>query len=113
LANRNLLLTCSKVTFGSHDRIWLDRDYVAGGMFGYTPLDWDLWIFLFCLIFPDFPRPLSFFVFISPVIWLPYLSFVHCPLLTKKKKKIVASRFFFDFLASPADELWHFFSQPS
>jgi len=26
---------------------------------------------------PDYPGPLSFFVFISPVTWLPYLSFVH------------------------------------
>jgi len=48
------------VTFGSHDRIWLDRDYVAGGMFGYiaggmfgyTPHGWDFCIFLSCLVFP-------------------------------------------------------------
>jgi len=35
LANRNLL-TYSKVTFESHDRIWLVRDYVAGGLFSYN-----------------------------------------------------------------------------
>jgi len=107
LANRNLLLTCSRVTFGSHDRIWLVRDNVAGGMFGYTPLGWDLCIFLFYLEFPDYPGPLLFFVFILRVTWLPYLSFVHCPLIKKRKKKIVAYLFIFDFLASPADELWH------
>jgi len=67
--------------------MWLDRDYVAGSMFGYTPLGRDLCIFLFCLVFPDYPGPLSFFVYISPVTWLPYLAFVHCPLLKKKKKK--------------------------
>jgi len=35
--------------------------------------------------------------------------FVLCSLsiVVKKKKKIVAYRFIFGFLASPADELWH------
>jgi len=52
----------------------------------------------------DYLSPLSFFVFISRVNWLPFLSFVHCPLLLKK---IVAYRFIFDFLDNPADEFWH------
>jgi len=49
---------------------------------------------------------LSFFVFIPRVTWLPYfpLFIVHC---CQNMKKIVAYRFIFDFLASPADELWH------
>jgi len=62
----------------------LVRDYVAGDMFGYTPLGWDLCIFLFCLESPDSPGPLSFFVLIPPVTWLPYLSFVHCHCCQKK-----------------------------
>jgi len=32
-----------------------------------TLLGWNLCIFLFCLEFPDYPGPLSFFVFIPPV----------------------------------------------
>jgi len=95
------------VTFESHDRTWLARDYVAGGMFGYTPLGLDLCIFRFCLEFPDYQGPLSFFVFIPQVTWLPYLSFIPFPFLSKYEKKIVAYWFIFDFLASPVDELWH------
>jgi len=67
IGNRNLLLICSKVTFESHDRIWLVRDYVAGSMFSYTPPGWSFVFFLFCLEFPDYPGPLSFFVFIPRV----------------------------------------------
>jgi len=69
-----------------------------------SPLAGDLYIFLFCIEFPDYPDPLSFFVFISPVT-----IFVLCSLsiVVKIQKKIVAYRFSFDFLASPADELWH------
>jgi len=66
------------------------------------PLGWGLCIFLFCLEFPDYPDPLSF-VFISLVT-----VFVLCSLsIVDKKKKTVAYRCIFDFLASPADELWY------
>jgi len=78
LANTNLFLSCSRVILGYHDLIWLVRDYVAGGMFCSTPLGWDLCIFLLCLDLPDYPDPLSFFVLILQVTWLPFLSFVHC-----------------------------------
>jgi len=72
------------MTFGSNDRIWLVLDYVAGGMFGYTSL---AGTFEFSLEFPDYLGPLSFFVFFPSVTWLPvpYLFFVHRPLLSKKK----------------------------
>jgi len=43
--------------------------------------------FLFCSEFPDYPGPLSFFVFIPRVSWLPYfpLFIVHCCQNIKKK----------------------------
>jgi len=72
-----------------------------------TPLAGTFVFFLFCLEFPDYSVP-------CPVLYLflglPGYHIFLCslPIVVKiYKKKIVAYWFIFDFLASPADELWH------
>jgi len=59
--------------------------------------------FLFCLEFPDYSGPLSFFVFIPRVT---IFFFVYC-CQNMKNKKNRSLPVYFQFFTNPADELWH------
>jgi len=74
------------------------RDYVAGGMFSYTPFGWDLCIFLFCLKFPDYPSPLSFCIYSSGYL---VTIFVLCSLSFVDKKNL-SLLIYFRFLSRPS-----------